>query len=256
MNIGIIGRGVVGQAVYTGLEMLGHKMSYFDIKDSETQLSDILDTEIVFICVPTLSTLYGECDTGIVEKVCRDLAVKNYRGIVAIKSTVIPGTTEKLGKRFTNLQIIFVPEFLRAASALEDFCDNHEVLVVGAHKTETFETLAELHGHYPKLVRFITPTEAELVKYFNNVHNAMNCTFANIFFEVCKKFGANYDNVLHAISERTNISPTYLKSNSEYRAFGGACLPKDTAAFNILLSDLKLDYSLIDSILMDNEKFK
>ena len=154
-----------------------------------------------------------------------------------------------------RFQVCNVPEFLHAANALGDFC-NMDVLEIGSNDLTHFTTISQLHGQYPQLVRFVNPTEAELIKYFNNVHNAMNCTFANIFHEVCKKFGVNYDNILHAIAERPNISPLYLKSDSEYGAFGGECLPKDTIAFNTLLSKLKLNYSLIDSILMDNEKFK
>ncbi len=68
MDIGIIGLGVVGGAVASGLQDLGHKIHPHDIR-MDTSISDVLATEICFICVPTPSTDNGSCDTTIVDKV-------------------------------------------------------------------------------------------------------------------------------------------------------------------------------------------
>ena len=95
MKIGIIGLGVVGRAIMDGLKQIGQKVSYYDIKFSETTLFDVLDTEIVFVCVPTNSTVEENCDTSIVESVVSQLMSAQYKGIVAIKSTVIPKTTQR-----------------------------------------------------------------------------------------------------------------------------------------------------------------
>jgi UDP-glucose 6-dehydrogenase len=100
MKIGIIGRGTVGSAVYEGLEYLGHDLSFFDPKYEGSRLDDVLDTEVVFISVPTDQTSTGDCDTSIVDNVINELAVNNYRGLVSIKSTVIPGTTDRLQKQY------------------------------------------------------------------------------------------------------------------------------------------------------------
>jgi UDP-glucose 6-dehydrogenase len=135
MKIGIIGLGVVGNAVMEGLRQIDQEVSYYDIKFPDTSLLDILNTEIVFVCVPTNSTVEGKCDTSIVESVVEQLMLAEYTGIVAIKSTVIPNTTKKLIEKYNNQDICFVPEFLRQRCALADYHDNHDVLVIGTDNT-------------------------------------------------------------------------------------------------------------------------
>ena len=96
MKIGVVGsKGVVGGACFFGFSKLGHDMVEHDLV-IESKLEDVLGTDICFICVPTPSTAEGACDTSIVEKCVRDLSEMGYTGVVAIKSTVTPGTTEKL----------------------------------------------------------------------------------------------------------------------------------------------------------------
>ena len=88
MNIGIVGVGVVGGACKFGFELLGHNVLVHDIA-LETKIEDVLESEIVFICVPTPMGEDGSCDTTIVEDVVKTLSELNYKGIVAIKSTVV-----------------------------------------------------------------------------------------------------------------------------------------------------------------------
>lgn len=256
MKLGIIGKGVVGTAVYDGLRFIGNDVSYYDKKDTSTTINDVLDTEVVFICVPTKMNDNGTCDVSIVREVVEQLALLQYKGIVAVKSTVIPGTTNRLINEFPSLDICFVPEFLREKCALSDFIDNHDVLVVGTTKEEIYKKIVNSAGHIPKKVICVTPTEAEIVKYFNNIFNAMRVTFANNIYEVCNKLDANYQNVFNACILRNNIIPDYLECNDNLRGFGGHCLPKDTSAFSALTKELGLDYiTLFDSIMSDNEHY-
>lgn len=254
MKIGIIGRGTVGSAVYEGLEYLGHTMSFFDPKYEGSTLSDVLDTEVVFISVPTDQVANGDCDVSIVDNVVNELAVNNYKGLVSIKSTVIPGTTDRLQRQYPTLRMSMVPEFLRAKHALSDFVDNHDLLVVGTYNREDADILVELHGSFPAHTARVTPTEAEVIKYFNNVHHAMSVTFANIAYDVCGKLGANYINVYKAITKRECFNPAYLMANKNMRGYGGHCLPKDTSAWNNLIKNLGLPYNMIQSVIDDNEK--
>jgi UDPglucose 6-dehydrogenase len=256
MKIGLLGRGTVGKAVYEGLEYLGHKMSFFDPAYEGSKLEDVLDTDCVFICVPTDQAANGDCDTSIVDKVVKQLAESNYSGLVSIKSTVVPGTTKRLQEAYPNLRMSMVPEFLRAKSALADFVYNHDLLVVGCNTKEDADLIVEIHGSFPENIARVTPTEAEVIKYFNNVHHAMSVTFANITYEVCNKLDANYMNVYKAITKRDCINPAYLMANSNMRGYGGHCLPKDTSAWNNLIKKLGLDFGLIQSVINDNEKFK
>jgi UDPglucose 6-dehydrogenase len=255
MKVGVIGKGTVGKAVFEGLEYLGHEMSFFDPAHEGSILEDILNTDCVFVIVPTNQAANGDCDTSIVEKVINELNLVNYKGLIAIKSTVVPGTSERLQTEFPNLRICSVPEFLRAKTALGDFIHNHDLLIIGSNREEDFELIKKIHGFYPKHVACVKPTEAEIVKYFNNVHHAMQVTFANVTYEVCQKLGANYMNVYNAITQRECINPAYLMANKNTRGYGGHCLPKDTSAWNNLIKKLGLDYSLIQSVIDDNEKF-
>ena len=256
MKIGLLGRGTVGKAVYEGLEYLGHEMSFFDPAYKASKLTDVLDTDCVFICVPTDQAANGDCDTTIVDRVIEELAEAGYKGLVSIKSTVIPGTTDRLQAQYPNLRMSMVPEFLRAKSALADFVYNHDLLVVGCYNRDDADLLVEIHGSFPENVARVSPTEAEVIKYFNNVHHAMSVTFANITYDVCNKLGTNYMNVYKAITKRDCINPAYLMANPNMRGYGGHCLPKDTSAWNNLIKNLELPYTLIQSVIDDNEKVK
>jgi len=256
MKIGIIGKGTVGDAVYRGLQQQGHELSFYDVKYPETQLSDVLDTQCVFVCVPTDSDVQGDCDVSIVNSVVAELYNAHYSGLVCIKSTISPGTTDRLQNQYLSMRICCAPEFLRARLALADFIYNHDVLVIGSHREGDFELVRKIHGFIPRSTVCVKPVEAEITKYFNNVHHAMSVTFANIAYDVCGKLGANYMNVYKAITRRECFNPAYLMANPNMRGYGGHCLPKDTSAWNNLIKNLDLPYTMIQSVIDDNEKVK
>jgi len=255
MKLGIIGLGVVGGALRHGFERLGHKVSFHDIR-LNTNIKDVVDTEVCYICVPTPSQKDGSCDSSIVEKVVEELVDSDYRGIIAIKSTIVPGTTERLQEEYPYNHICFVPEFLRERCALADFVENHDLCVIGTQNAKVFETIKKSHGRYPDRIVQTTPTEAELIKYFNNTFFATLITYANSFYEVCNALGVNYDNVKEAVVNRKFISNYYLDCSENLRGFGGVCLPKDTAAFDQLIKKLKLEIEFFDTVLKENAKYK
>jgi len=251
MKIGIIGLGVVGSAIKYGFEKIGHDVKVHDIK-LETKIEDVLDTEICYICVPTCQNDDGSCDTSIVHDVIKTLMHKiNYFGIIAVKSTVEPGTTMEYGN-----SVCFVPEFLRERCAITDFTENHDVLIVGTSDKSIYNKIVECHGRYPKKTIMLSKTESELVKYFNNIYNATQITFANSFYEVCKALNVNYSNVKDAIVQREHINDIYLDCNDNFRGFGGMCLPKDTAAINRLAKKLNVDVDFFEMLLKENNKYK
>lgn len=254
MKIGVVGLGVVGQAVYDGLGQLGHIMSYYDIADHSTSINSVIHTDILFVCVPTPTDGNGNCDIKNVFGVVRLLNANEYSGIVAIKSTVIPGTTQHLIDQYPELKICFVPEFLRERSALSDFVSLHDVLIVGTQNTEIYQQVINAHQTIPDTTCMIGPTEAEIAKYFNNVFNALRVTFANDMFDLCNALGADYQQVFGAVSYRKTVGRDYLRCSDSLRGFGGACLPKDTQALATLFSKLNLGHvELISAILKDNQ---
>mgnify|MGYP003637455012 FL=1 len=255
MKIGVLGLGVVGNAVYTGFLELGHSVSFYDpIKDSKFE--DVLGAEICFICVPTPPTEEGFCDTSIVVESIQKLLDNNYKGIVVIKSTVAPGTTEALAQEFSGLEIAFVPEFLRERCAITDFIENHDLCIIGTESKECYKKIKEAHGSYPKNFKMLTRTEAELVKYYNNIYNATLITLANSFYEVCKNLGASYTEIKNSLVLREHVNDSYLQCNENFRGFGGVCLPKDTLAIAKLVEKNNLDVNFFKMILEENKKYK
>ncbi|KKN36898.1 hypothetical protein LCGC14_0769080 [marine sediment metagenome] len=255
MEIGIIGHGIVGQAIHFGFTSLGHQIKVHDIK-MDTQIEDVLETEISYICVPTNSLPSGECDVSIVLEVVDALMQLQYKGIIAIKSTVIPGTVDQLRKKYNSENICFIPEFLRERCAIADFADNHDLCVVGTYSDKVFETVKDCHGHYPRQFIKSTPTEAELCKYFNNIYNASLITFANAFYEICKLFKADYTKVKNICINRDHIVDNYLDCNENLRSFGGACLSKDLRAIAYIMAQHDSDVEFFKDILKENDKYE
>ena len=149
MKIGIIGLGVVGSAIKKGFESLGHVVLTHDII-YDTKIEDVISTDVCYVCVPTPSDADGRCDTSIVESIVRELSSLKYKGTIAIKSTVEPGTTAKIIKQTKNKNICFVPEFLRERCAAEDFIENHDLCVIGTDCDQVFNLIKDTHGVFPK----------------------------------------------------------------------------------------------------------
>jgi UDPglucose 6-dehydrogenase len=254
MKIGVVGKGCVGNAVVVGMSKLGHEVFVHDVK-LNTKLDDILVTDICFLCLPTPGLENGKCDTLLVEQTIAEIKSKAYDGIIAIKSTVEPGTTQRLQDMYKSHKICFVPEFLRERFAEQDFVENQDLCVVGTNSDFIFKIIMGAHGTLARHYEKMRPTEAELLKYFNNTYNATLITLANSFYEICKFFKMDYSKIKNALIKRDQISDNYLDCNEFYRGFGGVCLPKDLKALNYLLEQENIDIRFIKDILMENDKY-
>lgn len=254
-KIGIVGAGIVGNAVKYGMERLGHNVYVHDIK-FDTKLEQLLNTEICFICVPTPSKITTECDTSIVDKILHDLNIMKYKGIIAIKSTIPPKTTKDFQIKYNNKNICFVPEFLRERCAIEDFIENHDVCVIGSNSRKICDFIRVIHGSFPKKFLFMSPTEAEIVKYYNNIYAATLVTLANNFYEVCKFTNSNYDIVKDAMIHRDHITDAYIDCNENLRGFSGPCLPKDVKALAFFAEKNKLNTGIFKFLNLENKNFK
>jgi UDPglucose 6-dehydrogenase len=255
MKLGIVGLGAVGSANKEGFEYLGHEVSVHDIKFN-TSITNVLNTEIVFVCVPTPQAADGSCNTSIIESVIKELDEHEYKGIIAIRSTVVPGFTQRMIDTHKNLTICFVPEFLRERCAADDFINNHKLLAIGTHDIWVYRKLVRAHGNLPAHTEHLTPSEAEVLKYYNNVYAALRVTFANVMYEICDKLDCDYTTIKNAYIKTGKATDMYLDVNPGLRGYGGMCLPKDTQAIAALLEQLGLDFDLIKSIHNDNSKLK
>jgi nucleotide sugar dehydrogenase len=255
MKLGVIGIGAVGSAILKGFKHVGHEVVGYDIKLPDTEIEDTLDTEINFITVGTPTGPNQECDLTAVNSVIDQLSKHRYRGLIALKSTIEPGTTQRLMKEYPNLNLCFVPEFLRERCAYEDFVYNNNILVVGTDSDENYDLIVKAHGSLPSHKMKISIIESELMKYFSNTYKAMRITFANSFHRVAEHFGANYDIIKDAFLFHGVGEGHYLNVNKEFGGFGGMCLPKDTKAMKVMCKKNNIDVDIFRFIDEENNKF-
>lgn len=247
-TIGIIGGGVVGQAVknYFPQAKIYDKFVTFDSWD------DAVRQDFIFICVPTPynNGFDGSSVYEVVEKISR-IPDK----VVIIKSTVLPGTTENLQKKFPNIQILFNPEFLDNSTAKEDFMHPDKQVVGYTEKSKDIagEVLKILpQAKYSKTVR---ATVAEMVKYTVNSYYATKVIFANQIYDICEALKIDYNEVREAFEYDRRVAPgNFDVWHGGFRGFGGKCLPKDLASLVDLAEELDVSVSLLKDVKEINDE--
>jgi len=223
---GIIGVGMVGGALKKYFEVEGNKPFVYDKLKNMGSIEDVNKADVIFLCVPT--PFEGECNTSIVEEA---IGLIEGEKIIVIKSTVIPGTTEKLQKQYPQHKFIFNPEFLTEVTADQDMRYPDRQIV--GYTNESFDIALEVMQLLPlaPFEKLMYCTEAEMVKYAGNTWFSTKVIFANQIYDLCEKLGLQYDNVRDAIAPDKRIGRSHLEVwHKDYRGYSGACLPKDTKA--------------------------
>jgi UDPglucose 6-dehydrogenase len=273
MRISIIGSGYVGLATGVGFALKGNEVVLYDIDRDKLQsiaagrlpvyepgvedgLRDmlkaerirvtadfrdaVLGTDVSFICVPTPMKKDGSQDPSFVERasegIGRQLKGKDAYHVVAVKSTVVPGTTERLvvpnlesfsgRKAGEGFGVCMNPEFLREGSALEDFLSPDRV-VIGQLDSRSGDALEGLYRNFDCPVLRTRIMVAEMVKYAANAFLAAKVSFSNEIGNICKKLGMDVYEVMKGVGMDKRISPHFLRAGT---GFGGSCFPKDVAA--------------------------
>ena len=256
MKIGIVGQGYVGTAVKNIFEKYYDVETYDLDKDkcSVDYLEDLVElTNIIFVCVPTPMKKDGSCDTSIVEAVVKDIndmvVSRNVLGrIVAIKSTIPPGTTNRLNKECKNISVIFNPEFLTEANFIDDF-KNQNRIIIGGERPSTTKLRQVYSLAFPNVPIIKTGSiTAEMVKYFTNTFVATKVSFANEMYQICGRLGIDYDKVVEysTYDERLGKSHWAVPGPDGHYGFGGSCFPKDINA----LIQLGLELDMTPEVLM------
>jgi UDPglucose 6-dehydrogenase len=277
-RIFIIGSGVVGTATGRGFVKAGHEVTFVDVLpsrlrelskegfDASARIELPDEAGFLFITLPTPHdgrhydlTAF---DSG-VASVGRALAKSPVSHTVVVRSTVPPGTTEDrvrpmleresgwtCGQDFT---LASNPEFLRAASAAEDFRFPW-MTVIASRSKRTQERLRELLAPFGGDMRvFDDPATAEFIKCAHNIYNATKISFWNEMWLVTQKLGIDHDAVASAVANSAEGS-----YNREYgihggAPYGGVCLPKDTNCFLGFADELGVEMPLLDAVVTVNE---
>ena len=244
MKIGIVGQGFVGTALYEGLKQHFPIETYDIVKTSTCKsLADLSEkSDIIFVCLPTPMKKDGSCHVDIVESTLFVLDVIDECKTIVVKSTIPPGTTEKWNSLFTNIQIVFNPEFLTEANSIEDF-KNQNRIIIGGPRPATTKVKRIFAKAFPKVPIIKTgSTTAEMVKYFLNSFLATKVSFANEMYQICEGLGIDYDKVIEyaKYDERLGKSHWSVPGPDGKLGFGGSCFPKDLNALIHLAGELEL----------------
>jgi GDP-mannose 6-dehydrogenase len=233
---------------------------------ASTELSEVDDVDVVFVCVGTPSSDTGSLDLTYVRKVAEDLggrlAGRTKPLTVVLRSTVLPGTTRDQFiplmesssglTEGTDFFVTFTPEFLRESSAIIDF-QNPPLSVVGAEHAVSAELPTELFSSLGVPVQVVSTGVAEGLKYASNAYHAVKVTFANEIARLCQASGVDGREVMSLfVQDRDlNISAKYLRPGF---AFGGSCLPKDVKALQHHAAELSEPVPLLQSLNDSNDR--
>lgn len=300
MNISVFGLGYVGCVATGCLARLGHHVVGVDAQKTkvdyvgsgrstiiEKDIDDLMKaqhaagriratldsaeavshTDVSFICVGTPTTSTGHLDLSAVlsvsDAIGRAIKLKRTRHVIALRSTVLPGTSERVAKIVAaasgrvagvDFAVIPNPEFLREGSSIEDF-EHPSFTLVGSNCDWAATTMREVYGKIEAPFILTAPRVAELMKCVCNSYHALKITFANEIGNICQNIGVDALQVMDIFCRDTklNVSRAYLRPGF---AYGGSCLPKDLTALQTIAHDNYLHCPVIESVERSNEHQK
>jgi len=297
MNISIFGLGYVGCVAMGCLARKGHRMIGVDPQASKVEFLNqgrptiiekdidaliaeqhglgrisatqdaataVLQTDVSFICVGTPPTATGHLDLTAIRHVATQigqaLAQKTTRHVIALRSTVLPGTGQLIADLIAtasgrlageHFAVVSNPEFLREGTSIADFDNPPFTLVGGAHPW-SIDVMKDVYSGLSAPFLTTEPRVAELMKYVCNSFHALKITFANEVGNICSKLGIDSQTLMDIFCKDTklNISKAYLRPGF---AYGGSCLPKDLRALRTIAHDHYIETPVLEAIEQSNE---
>lgn len=256
-KINIIGHGFVGKAVDYAFNSDMVEKTIIDPKYNNS-VEDVpagLRDDVSFVCVPTPMGDNGVIDSTILENVVSYLK-QNTKGLIIVKSTVIPEIIERLGEGDGGSRVVYNPEFLREATATADVIEPAMHIFGGVREnTERAERLFQDYSLCKAApVYHMTLAEASFVKYGINSFLASKVLWFNQFYDVVKKNNSNYGTIARAIATDPRIGYSHIMAPGPdgKRGFGGACFPKDTSAFNKFAPE----FTVLQEVIERNNEYR
>lgn len=260
MKIGIIGKGFVGSAIFNNLNDKACVIVYDKYKNIG-KFEHILNTDMVFLCLPTLFKKNNGYDKSSIYETCDKLKKYEYNKPVILKSTIEPETTNLLCNVY-NLNFVHNPEFLSAKTACEDF-KNQKHIVLGKGLTCCDKSLNFVINFYKQFfpqanISICTSTESESMKIFVNSFYATKIQFFNELYDVCQKNNSNYDNIKNLMlkNEWINKMHTTVPGPDGKLSYGGLCFPKDTKALLHYMKKKKSHHKVLKSVIEEQNEMR
>ncbi len=228
--------------------------------------ASVQEANACFICVPTPSSEDGSCNTGFIQSVAKEIGrhINNYKVIVN-KSTCPMGSAfmvkdiikKELKKRKTNIEfdVVSNPEFLKEGSAILDFMKPDRI-VFGVETKKASNIMRQIYDGFTfKQDRVIEMDilSSEMTKYAANAMLATRISFMNEIALICKKIGANVNNVRKGIGSDSRIGYSFLYPGVGY---GGSCFPKDIRALYHAAKNVGIKASLLETVDSINNRQK
>lgn len=234
MKIGIVGCGVVGTAV--AKSAVGCDLSIFDKYDNKKNrnMDEFNETEICFVSVPTPSTLKGQ-DLTELHAALHGLMDRDYKGVVIVKCTVLPGTMDKFKEEFPSLRLVHNPEFLTEKNASQEFIDQKVILLSGKFEDTHYADKFYCHKRFVHLEKVIHSQKyqtTEFAKYIHNCFLSVKISFLNEIYDMCDGNQVLFDQAVEMAATQGKLGRGHLKvpGPDGKRGFGGMCFVKDTMA--------------------------
>jgi UDPglucose 6-dehydrogenase len=283
--VGVLGAGWVGLVTGACFAELGHPVVLRDI-DSEriaalrrgrlpihepglsklfernrqrlrltTEVEDVFKASaIVFVCVGTPPTYSGDADLSAVWRVIDELPELERRTILVMKSTVPPGTGEKVrakleGRGLAHVGYVSNPEFLAEGTAVSDFI-NPDRVVIGAFNEGDGDRVEALYRAMDTSVVRSDVASAEMIKLASNAFLATKISFINEIANVCEETGADVTVVARGMGLDNRIGSRFLRAGIGY---GGSCFPKDVSALKQLAGNTGYHFQLLTAVIEVNE---
>ncbi len=277
----VIGAGVVGQATGKGFTKKGHKVEYVDVdplKIAQLNQQGLVamranqvpwkkyDIIVMTVSTPTVNDrLVLDYIESAALDVGQGLANTDKFTVVVVRSTVPPTTTEQRLRPIlekasgkvagVDFGLAVNPEFLRQRTSEQDF-DRPWITVLGTSDRLTADIMQSLYNPFGGLIINCKPAEAEMIKYVNNIYNAVKISYFNEVHRICEKLEID-SNVVGAVVARSAESmwnPLYGTRGGV--PYGGACLPKDTVGFMSFCHDQGFEHLMLNATIAVNDKLE
>lgn len=307
MDIVVIGAGYVGLVAAAGFASVNHRVVCVDIDAAKvdainagrpplyesgltalvqsaraqqtlratTDLRSCAPTaDVIFLCVETPSTTDGAIDLRAIRECAKSLGEtlrdRQSYCAVAVKSTVVPGTTDEVvgpiiwassGKQRGEIGLVANPEFLREGRAVQDFLHPDRV-IIGGIDARSSAMVSASYAPFAAPVVTTNPRTAEIIKYAANALWATMISFSNEVANICEVTpDVDIEDVMAAIHLDERVAPisaagpikagvvSYLRAGC---GFGGSCLPKDVRALIRYAREAGADPQLLNAVMRVN----